>query len=71
MTLEEQINDVKNAWGYVLGPNADKIIKVIKKRDGKCPCRIDGTMCPCPYIEEDMDKYGHCHCKLFYKNKDQ
>lgn len=40
-----------------------------------CPCfdpsgnkELDKTMiCPCPYIEDEIEEYGTCHCALFGK----
>lgn len=59
----------------------EKIVKLIKdglkKKDGYCPCRIEKTdefKCICKEFREqiaDPDFEGYCHCRLYYKSKDQ
>lgn len=44
--------------------------------DFYCPCRrVTGDpekdkliVCPCVYHEEEIEKYGRCHCGLFVKD---
>ena len=40
-----------------------------------CPCRIvtgdkeedRKIICPCVYHKDEIEKMGHCHCRLFVK----
>jgi ferredoxin-thioredoxin reductase catalytic subunit len=40
-----------------------------------CPCRPvkkgevvnPAIVCPCDFLFDDLAKYGHCHCRLFFK----
>jgi len=69
--------------GFKLNPNekiVDSIIAGLKRNEEKygeryCPCRkITGDkeidkkiICPCVYHKEEIEKDGHCHCRLFVK----
>ena len=53
--------------GLVLTKHADRVLAMVNKSGGKCPCRTDGTVCPCPQLDDDIAKMGHCHCMLFAK----
>ena len=48
-----------------LSEKADRIMEIVNKRGGKCPCRIDGTLCPCPMLDDDLEKTGKCYCGLY------
>lgn len=56
----------------------DSILNAMTKRREKfgqdyCPCRMvsgdkekdAAIICPCVYHEAEIDKDGHCHCRLF------
>lgn len=74
--------------GYKLTKVADKVIESVNKCFAYCPCRynmylkegrlqneFDKILCPCVYIEEDMEhckgKTKTCHCHLFEKCDDE
>jgi ferredoxin-thioredoxin reductase catalytic subunit len=76
--LRKEYEKFAEEHGLKLNPN-EQIVEAIlralimnEKQFGKkyCPCRIektDDTVCPCKYLFEDIEKYGHCHCNLFVK----
>ena len=67
--------------GFKLNPDkkvVEGIVKVLLEREKKfgaryCPCRrITGNkeedkkiICPCVYHKEEIEKDGHCLCRLF------
>jgi ferredoxin-thioredoxin reductase catalytic chain len=42
-----------------------------------CPCKtfvegfmpIESVACPCPEASDDIEKFGKCHCRLFFKKE--
>ena len=67
--------------GLKLGPKADRIIEMVDKNDGYCPCKVALTknlhpelletiVCPCQDHMKEIDSTGHCHCTLFYKKEE-
>ena len=41
-----------------------------------CPCRIvipgvhnPDNVCPCPFSKDEIEKTGHCKCRLFYSER--
>lgn len=68
--------------GYKLGKIFDKMYDAVNKCDGYCPCKyviyqknkpdeLEDIKCPCIFIQEDMEKTGHCHCKMFDKDNNE
>lgn len=66
--------------GYKLGKIFDKMYDAVNKCEGYCPCKytiyqknkpseLEDIRCPCVFIKEDMEKTGHCHCKMFEKGE--
>ncbi|HIJ07436.1 MAG: Ferredoxin thioredoxin reductase beta chain [Methanomicrobiales archaeon 53_19] len=69
--------------GYVLNPDPKQLDAVIRGlarkmvRNGEryCPCRIlsgdpdvdKQIICPCIYHKDEIDRDGHCHCNLFFR----
>ncbi len=67
----------------LLNPDEKKLDVVIRglarneRRFGAryCPCRLRSgdpekdkdIICPCIYHEEELDREGHCHCNLYYR----
>lgn len=58
----------------------DRVIRGLAKRKGKtgkvhCPCRLltgkseadDRIVCPCVHHEEEIERQGFCHCRLFVR----
>lgn len=63
----------------LLNPDKEtvKIVKEgLKRTGGYCPCRLERTpdnKCMCKEFREqieDPDFEGFCHCRLFYKKKE-
>jgi ferredoxin-thioredoxin reductase catalytic chain len=67
--------------GCVLNPDEERVKKVVGLMTrnylefGKyyCPCKqshpLDpeqDVLCPCPTLEDEVAKEGHCYCRLFY-----
>lgn len=66
--------------GYKLGKIFDKMYDAVNNCEGYCPCKyalykknkpeeLEDIRCPCVFIKEDMEKTGHCHCKMFEKGE--
>ncbi|MGD2295421.1 MAG: ferredoxin-thioredoxin reductase catalytic domain-containing protein [Candidatus Aminicenantes bacterium] len=68
--------------GYVFNPNADWVKQVIRlMTDNRietgeyyCPCKQhhppdpeNDVTCPCPTSDEEVERDGYCHCRLFFK----
>ena len=70
--------------GFKLNPNKNIVKAMAKgllaneKKHGEryCPCRrVTGNkeedkpkICPCQWHKEEIEKQGHCICKLFFSN---
>ena len=68
--------------GLVLNPDAERLQKVVggmtenfkKHGDYFCPCKRkndppvtgEDTLCPCSEMANEIEKDGHCFCKLFF-----
>jgi ferredoxin-thioredoxin reductase catalytic subunit len=68
--------------GFKLNPDKKQlnmIIKGLKKNQEKygyqfCPCRVvtgdfekdREIICPCVFHKDEIKKWGHCLCKLFF-----
>lgn len=63
----EKIATIKN---YRLSDTTEEILEKINERNGQCPCRIDGTKCPCKWLVKDVQEHGSCHCGLFLKKNE-
>lgn len=68
--------------GYVLNPEPSRVEKVVGLMTDNlaatgrkfCPCKqshpLDPTkdvICPCPEWQADIERNGHCFCRLFFK----
>ena len=67
----------------VLNPDEEKVTEIAKglkaneeKRGARyCPCRVltgdkgadADSICPCKWSKEELEKKGHCLCRLFFK----
>jgi len=80
----ERARKVGEGLGYVLNPDQARTLKVsnLLARNfaefGKyyCPCKqshpLDpnkDVLCPCQTLQDEMDKDGHCFCRLFYTDE--
>jgi len=77
-----RIQALAHEHGYTLNPDQERLQKVIglmtmnKNEFGKyyCPCKqshpLDlqrDVLCPCPSLADEIEKDGHCFCKLFFR----
>jgi len=77
----QRVKAIAEQHGYVLNPDAERVMKVVglmtenRVNAGRyfCPCKqthpldtVKDTVCPCPSWREEIEKDGHCFCKLFY-----
>jgi len=69
--------------GFALNPDGQIVNVLMKslarneREKGKryCPCRVltgsreedDKIVCPCAYHKEEVERDGHCKCRLFFK----
>lgn len=69
--------------GFVLSPDekiVENILKGLLRNEEKrgaryCPCRLvsgdkekdKAIICPCIYHRDEIERDGHCHCRLFVK----
>ncbi|MEK6833251.1 MAG: ferredoxin-thioredoxin reductase catalytic domain-containing protein [Nanoarchaeota archaeon] len=70
--------DYANKNNFTLNPDWEAVKRVIhglikrKEKSGElfCPCR-PGTLpyfiCPCIFHKNEIEKNGHCHCRLLFK----
>ncbi|MBN2537873.1 ferredoxin:thioredoxin reductase [candidate division WOR-3 bacterium] len=78
----ERARKVGEGRGHVLNPDtkrARKIANLLAKNFAEfgkyyCPCKqsqpLDparDTVCPCPDLDEEIARDGHCHCWLFFR----
>jgi len=79
-----RISKIAKEHGFVLNPDQERLRKVIglmtmnKNEFGKyyCPCKQkhplnpqEDPLCPCPEMDDEISREGHCFCKLFYRLK--
>jgi len=81
-----RLEKIVNEKGYVFNPDKKRLNKVVGlmtrnfKEFGKyyCPCKqhhpldqeVD-LLCPCEELDKEIEKYGHCTCKVFYKKREE
>lgn len=61
----QQAQRIARVKSYALSDDAEAIVCKVQERNGQCPCRIDGTTCPCKHLARDVRENGSCHCGLF------
>jgi ferredoxin-thioredoxin reductase catalytic subunit len=80
--LCETLAPVQAAQGYVFNPDSAWTLKALagilvneaRYGYGSCPGRLAtgrregdrAIICPCAFRDEDVAKYGHCHCRLYF-----
>ncbi len=68
VTRESIVEQGKN-MGFGFSEHADRIIDLIERNGGYCPCVTnDNVPCPCPQHQDSVEKNGKCHCGLFVKH---
>ncbi len=80
----ERLQKIAKEKGLVFNEDrarAEKVIGLMTKNYinyGKyyCPCKQShplnietDPLCPCLDMDEEIERDGHCHCKLFYKKR--
>jgi len=81
-SLLDKVTELARRNGYALNPDQERVEKVVGLMtenlvaSGKmfCPCKqshplnskVDVT-CPCPEWKADIERDGHCFCRLFYR----
>ncbi len=69
--------------GWILNPDRKTLEAVVRglarneERFGAryCPCRLRSgdpdrdraIICPCAYHRDEIEREGHCHCRLYYR----
>ncbi len=80
-TLEKELIQDAESYGYHLSPDRDAVRALVKglivntRRYGypACPCRLSfgkkeedlDIICPCDYRDSDLDDFGACYCSLY------
>jgi ferredoxin-thioredoxin reductase catalytic subunit len=77
----ERARQVGAKLGLVLNPDEARTLKVstlLAKNHAEfgeyyCPCKqsepldpAKDVVCPCPTLRDELARYGHCFCRLFY-----
>lgn len=68
MVTIEELEKYCEGKDFHLSDFAENVIRMVNKRNGNCPCRVDDFACPCEYHLEEIESQGHCHCNLFVKD---
>ena len=69
--------------GWTLNPDPERLKKVVGLMTDNfenygayyCPCKQSGdapiigedVICPCQEADAEIEKQGHCHCRVFYR----
>jgi ferredoxin-thioredoxin reductase catalytic subunit len=77
-----RVSEIAKKKGYILNTDEERVEKVVGLMTenhilaGKyfCPCKQTHPLdpdsdvtCPCPSWIEEIDRDGHCYCRLFFK----
>jgi ferredoxin-thioredoxin reductase catalytic subunit len=69
-------------FGFNLNPDEERVRKVVglmtmnhsAAGDYYCPCKQthpldteNDVICPCPELDQELEKDGNCFCRLFYR----
>ncbi|TFF86737.1 MAG: ferredoxin:thioredoxin reductase [Promethearchaeota archaeon] len=81
----EIVKKVAEKKGWKLNPNEEELegtLMGLNKNKEKygffyCPCRVvegdrekdKDKICPCIWSEEEVERDGHCLCRLYFKNE--
>ena len=81
--LIKEYEEYAQKFGFKLNPNREIVERIIKglleneKKYGAryCPCRrVTGSreedkkkICPCDFMQTEIEEQGHCLCSLFFK----
>jgi ferredoxin-thioredoxin reductase catalytic subunit len=79
----KRVGNIAKKKGYVLNPDEERLKKVVglmtmnynEFKKYYCPCKQShplnpekDELCPCPDMDDEVKKDGHCFCRLFYSN---
>ena len=79
-----RVTKIARKSGYVLNPDQERLQKVVglmtmnQNEFGKyyCPCKQShplnpekDLLCPCLPLADEVQKDGHCFCKLFFQKR--
>jgi len=83
INLKKWAQEYAEKNGFALNPDeqiVDRVVEGLLKNEGKykvryCPCRLPtgdrekdiAIICPCIYHKDEIEKDGHCRCRLFVK----
>lgn len=83
--LRQKLRDHLKGKDFFFNPDAEAVTDLIRamvkkrKKTGEfhCPCRMvvgdpekdKKIICPCDYHESELERDGHCHCRLFVKKR--
>jgi len=80
-SLLDDLRQTAERNGYILNPDSERVAKVVGLMTENlvaagrrfCPCkqthpldRDKDVTCPCPAWKAEIDRDGHCFCRLFY-----
>ena len=82
----KRLEKIVNERGYVFNPDAKRLNKVVGlmtrnyREFGNfyCPCKqhhpldqkVD-TLCPCEELDKEINDFGYCTCRVFYRRDDK
>jgi len=81
-SLLDKVTGLARQNGYALNPDQERVEKVVGLMtenlvaSGKmfCPCKqshplnpVKDVTCPCPEWKADIERDGHCFCRLIYR----
>lgn len=78
----QRLQKIAQEQGLALNPDQERVEKVVGLMTANfeavgeyiCPCKqkskppVKGAdiLCPCPEMAEEIEKSGHCFCRLFF-----
>lgn len=69
--VRKRMIDWAKEHNWVINPSKGMEIYVENYlRFGFCPCDSSRLTCPCEESIVDMEKWGHCRCRLYWKDLD-
>ena len=65
--VTQKVKDKLSSLGsdVTLSKKADRVIGMVVRKKGNCPCRVEPTPCPCKHLEQELADDGFCTCGLF------
>jgi ferredoxin-thioredoxin reductase catalytic subunit len=66
--LRNVLETYAKSKGWRLSDSSEKVIDLVIKNGGNCPCRAVPFPCPCQFHCEEVAKNKKCHCNLFVED---